>query len=61
MLKEDVCKVLAKVRETGLVNMFDYQGVLKVINDLDLDSNVFMYIYNNKDKYIDLLKESANY
>lgn len=58
---ENVYKALAKVRETGLVNMFDYQGVLKVINDLDLDSNVFMYIYNNKDKYIDLLKESANY
>lgn len=58
---ENVYKELAKVRETGLVNMYDYQGVLKVINDLDLDSNVFMYIYNNKDKYIGLLKESANY
>lgn len=58
---ENVYKALAKVRETGLVNMFDYQGVLKVVNDLDLDSDVFMYIYNNKDKYIDLLKESANY
>lgn len=53
-------KDIAQVRRTGLVNMFNRKGVIKVLENLGCE-NTAEYIECNKKDYMELLKESGNY
>lgn len=55
-IPESVIDTLAAVREDGRVNMLDQSGVLYVANDLDCAPDAFMWIYNNKDRYVEALR-----
>ena len=60
MNNNEILVAIAKVRRTGLVNMFNRQGVIDILYLLGYDI-IAEYLEKNTDKYIELLELSANY
>lgn len=49
----DVIEALAEVRENGHYNMFDRTNVTREAMEIDPDAG--MWLYDNKDRYMDAL------
>lgn len=55
-----VIKALAKVRESGAINMFDRDGAIQIIRISD-DHEAAMWLFENMPRYMDALHEMVAY
>lgn len=53
-IPQDVIEALAAVRETGKTNMFDYQAVIHIVDDLGYIEAV-AWLWDNHNRYVDAL------
>ena len=49
---KQVYNELMEIRDTGVINMFDYQGVMSIANEKGMFHTV-TWMYDNRDKYME--------
>ena len=59
-IKVSIARDIAKVRETGLTNMFDRIRVIEILEIMGYEDSV-EYLTNHKADYMELLKLSGEY
>ena len=59
-IKISIARDIAKVRETGLTNMFDRIRVIEILGIMGYEDSV-EYLTNYKADYMELLKLSGEY